>query len=124
MIIETIKELIENAENITNYIQNNIFSDYDNFVNVGVHYKDDAAYIKTIVEDFSNIAQEFTRSTECVKNYIDSINNAVKESGTGINLATESTLNLHNEISNISDHIKYNKKISDDLSREAEHFIR
>ena len=104
------------------YIKENILPDYDNFVDAGVQYNDDAKHIYEIVENFHEMSVDLKNRTESIQNYIDSISNSVKESSYGINLAASNTGKLSSDIAVISDRIIKNKEVADLLSEEAEHF--
>ncbi|MEE1028710.1 MAG: methyl-accepting chemotaxis protein [Agathobacter sp.] len=122
VIVKTVYELIDNASELVDYIKENILPDYDNFVDAGVQYNDDAKHIYEIVENFHEMSVDLKNRTESIQNYIDSISNSVKESSYGINLAASNTGKLSSDIAVISDRIIKNKEVADLLSEEAEHF--
>lgn len=122
-IVGTVTELIQNANDLVAYIQQNILPDYDKFVDAGTQYNDDAVYINGIVENFNNMSLELRQCTEHTMNYIDNIIASVTEGSKGINVAADNTANLSDEITNISEQIKQNKIVADTLSSEAKRFV-
>lgn len=122
-VVETVQELIKNSSELVTYIQNNILPDYDKFVSAGTQYNEDAVYIHEVVGDFYQMSDELRQKTVHIMNYVENILGAVKESSEGINLAAANTLDLSNEISDISGRIMQNKTVADELSSEAKHFI-
>lgn len=122
-VVETVQELIKNSSELVTYIQNNILPDYDKFVSAGTQYNEDAVYIHEVVGNFYQMSDELRQKTVHIMNYVENIIGAVKESSKGINLAAANTLNLSNEISDISERIMQNKTVADELSSEAKHFI-
>lgn len=122
-VVETVQELIKNSSELVTYIQNNILPDYDKFVSAGTQYNEDAVYIHEVVGNFYQMSDELRQKTVHIMNYVENIIGAVKESSKGINLAAANTLNLSNEISDISERIMQNKTVTDELSSEAKHFI-
>lgn len=123
IVIETVKELIRNANALVTYIQENILPDYDKFVAAGAQYNDDAVYINGVVEDFNAMSSDLRQRTEDIMDYIANILQAVQEGSTGINLAAANTADLSDQIANISSRILQNKQVADALSEEAEHFV-
>lgn len=122
-IVNTVYELINNASELVDYIKGNILPDYDNFVQAGIQYNDDARYINEIVGNFHQMSVDLTDRTKSIQDYIDNISNAVKESSKGIHIAASNTGELSQEIADISNSIIENKEVADLLSQEAEHFI-
>ena len=122
-VIETVRELTNQANNLVSYIQQTILPDYDNFVNAGVQYNDDANHVNEIVNKFHEMSDELTRQSENVQKYADSISLSVKESTEGIQLAASNTDNLSNKITNIASKIGTNKEVANVLEKEADRFI-
>lgn len=94
-VIETVQELIKNADALVTYIQENILPDYDKFVAAGAQYNDDAVYINGVVENFNAMSSDLRQRTEDIMDYI----------------------------ANIFSRILQNKQVADALSEEAEHFV-
>lgn len=94
-VIETVQELIKNADALMIYIQENILPDYDKFVAAGAQYNDDAVYINGVVENFNAMSSDLHQRTE----------------------------DIMDQIANISSRILQNKQVADALSEEAEHFV-
>ena len=122
-VVNTVQELIKNANALVSYIQDNILPDYDNFVAAGTQYNNDAVHIYGVVENFHEMSQDLRQRTESIMEYIENILQNVKEGSQGINLAATNTSNLSNEIDDISRQINENKKVADVLNEEAEHFV-
>ena len=123
VIVKTVYELIDNASELVDYIKENILPDYDQFVDAGVQYNDDAKHIYQVVDHFHQMSKDLKKRIERVQNYIDTITNNVKESSSGINLAAANTGKLSSDIKEISGRILENKQVADRLSEEADRFI-
>lgn len=122
IIVKNVYELIDNANELVGYIKERILPDYDNFVDAGVQYNDDAKYVYDVVGSFHKMSMELEERTEKIQGYIDNISNAVKDSAQGISMAAENTGNLSSDITLISSRIMENKAVADLLSQEAESF--
>lgn len=123
LILETVHELTENANNLVSYIQETILPDYDSFVDAGMQYSKDANHINQIVNTFHNMSDELQKQTDHVQEYAKSISNSVLESSDGIRSAALNTEKLSGQISNISTKILANKEVANSLSKEAERFV-
>lgn len=123
LVIETVHELTNHANDMINYIQETILPDYDSFVDAGMQYNMDANHVNEIVNNFHAMSEELRKRTESVQEYAQNISRSVLESSEGIHIAASNTENLSNEISNISGKILDNKEVSDLLSKEAERFL-
>ena len=121
-VIATVRELTNQANNLVSYIQDTILPDYDNFVNAGTQYNNDANHVNEIVNRFHAMSDELSKQSESVQRYADSISTAVHESSEGIQNAASSTENLAREITNVSEKIVKNKEVASLLEKEAERF--
>ncbi len=124
MVIEAVKELIESADSIVKYINDNILPDYENFVKAGQQYNDDAIHVNEIVTRFNNMSASLKQSMGSIAESIDGINTAVDESANGVTGAAANTAGLVKDIGEISDAMKDNEQVAGDLTQEAERFIK
>ena len=122
LIIESVQQLTNHANELVSYIQETILPDYDSFVDAGMQYSKDANYVNEIVNQFHIMSDELRSQTEQVQEFAESISQSVIESSEGIQNAATNTENLSDEIANISGHILENKEVANTLDREAERF--
>ena len=122
LIIESVQQLTNHANELVSYIQETILPDYDSFVDAGMQYSKDANYVNEIVNQFHIMSDELRSQTEQVQEFAESISQSVIESSEGIQNAATNTENLSDEIANISGHILENKEVANTLNREAERF--
>lgn len=123
LILSTVHELTENANNLVSYIQETVLQDYDSFVDAGIQYSKDANHINQIVNTFHGMSDELKKQTGSVQEYAKSISNSVMESSDGIHSAAANTEKLSGQISNIATKILVNKEVANTLSKEAERFV-
>lgn len=123
VIVKTVYELIDNASELVDYIKENILPDYDQFVDAGIQYNDDAQHINQVVDHFHQMSMDLKERIVSVQNYIDTITDNVKDSSSGINVAAVNTGKLSSDIKVISSRIMENKQVADRLSGEADRFI-
>lgn len=123
MVIKTVHELIESSDMIVTYINDNILPDYENFVQSGKQYNDDAVHVHEIVNKFNDMAVHLKQLMQSITGSIDGINSAVDESASGATTVAMNTSDLVHDIGEISNAMNDNKQIASMLTDEADRFI-
>ena len=123
MVIEAVNELTKNSNQMIDYVKNNVIKDYDDFVNFGHQYSDDAEHVTEIVTKFNNMASEIKFSMSNVAESLDGISTAVEESTDGITTVATNTTELVSGIEDISKEMTTNEQISNELKDEADRFV-
>lgn len=123
MVIKTVHELIESSDMIVTYINDNILPDYENFVQSGKQYNDDAVHVHEIVNKFNDMAVHLRQLMQSITGSIDGINSAVDESASGATTVAMNTSDLVHDIGEISNAMNDNKQIASMLTDEADRFI-
>lgn len=122
LVTVAVNELIKNANNIIEYINQTILPDYDGFVDSGRQYSDDAIHVNEIVETFDNMAQNIQNIVRLISDAMSGISSAVEESAQGISNVATNTNNLVEDINAISAEMENNSQIADELKSEANTF--
>lgn len=123
MVIAAVGDLTDSANSMVKYINENIMPDYENFVNAGKQYNDDAEHVNGIVSRFNVMAEDLKKSMENITESINGINTAVDESAEGAANVAANTADLVKGIEEISDAMTNNKQIAGNLSKEADRFV-
>lgn len=123
MVVKAVNELIESARSIVKYINNNILPDYEEFVNAGKQYNQDAVHINNIVSRFNDMSVNLNQLMESITNSINGISISVDESTNGASSAAMNTSNLVKDINEIADAMDDNQQVAGSLTDEAERFI-
>ena len=71
--------LSENSQDILNFIENNVFSDYRLLAETGVQYEKDSQFINEILEDIFSASKSMTETTNQVSQAIESISATTQE---------------------------------------------
>lgn len=121
-VIEAVRTLSGNSEKLIAYIEETIMADYDNFVNAGKQYNDDAVYISEHMDEFVAKTTALKTVIEDVVNSINDISTAVGEGAEGIALAAEGTSNLAAEIGEINTEVGGCGDISGELQDQVNQF--
>ncbi len=124
MVVQAVGELIENANSVVNYINENILPDYEGFVSAGQQYNKDAIHVNEIVTRFNDMATNLKQFMGNITEAIDGINTTVEESADGTANVAENTSDLVKDISEIADAMNDNRQVAGNLTEEAERFIK
>lgn len=123
MVIEAVNELIDSADSIVKYINENILPDYEGFVNAGRQYNEDAVHVNDTVTRFNDMSVNLKQLMESITESINGINTAVGESAKGATNVAMNTSNLVKDISEIAEAMDDNREVAGTLTDEAERFI-
>ncbi len=123
MVVEAVKDLIDSADSIVKYINENILPDYEGFVGAGRQYNEDAVHVNEIVTRFNDMSVHLKQLMDSITDSINGINTAVNESAKGaMNVATN-TSDLVKDIGEIADAMDDNRQVAGNLTNEADRFI-
>lgn len=123
MVIAAVGDLIDSSNSMVKYINENILPDYENFVNAGKQYNEDAEHVNGIVSRFNSMADDLKKSMESIMDSINGINISVDESAQGVTNVAANTADLVKDIEEIADAMSDNKQIAGNLSKEADRFV-
>lgn len=123
MVIEAVNELIDSADSIVKYINDNILPDYEQFVNAGKQYNEDAVHVNDIVTRFNDMSVNLKQLMGNITDSINGINTAVGESARGATNVAMNTSNLVKDISEIAEAMDDNREVAGTLTGEADRFI-
>ena len=83
--MSTVQNLVTTSEDMIEFINTQVISDYDMIVKTGEHYSDDAIMISNMTTHFSEKSNEMMTSMNKVVYSVNQINNANNESAKGTN---------------------------------------
>ncbi len=124
MVVEAVKDLIESADSIVKFVNENILPDYEGFVSAGRQYNEDAVHVNEIVTRFNNMSIDLKQSMGSILESINEINTAVNESADGAANVAENTSDLVKDIGEIADAMNNNQQVAGNLSEEADRFVK
>lgn len=123
MVVKAVNELIESANSIVKYTNKNILPDYEEFVNAGRQYSEDAVHVNEIVSRFKDMSVNLNQLMNSITNSINGISVSVDESTRGASSAAMNTSDLVKDIDEIASAMTDNKQVAGSLTSEAERFI-
>ena len=121
-VTDAVEKLSDSANQLVTYIDDTIMPDYDRFVENGVQYRDDAAYVNTTMDHFEEKARNLQQIMEKTVDSIRDISTAIEESANSVGNAASSTTVLVSNIDTVHSEMETNQSISDRLKGEAGRF--
>lgn len=79
-VVESVGNLSESSEQMLQFINNNVISDYNLFVNTGEQYSKDADTVTGITSDFGSNSDNLSESVGFILNFINEISTANSQS--------------------------------------------
>lgn len=122
MVTAAVEKLALNAENMLQYIDENVMKDYDGFVDVANSYQHDAEDVDLILNEFASGTSEMQSIMQRINVGINDISVTVDESAKGVTNVAENTGNLVEAMAGIQKETQNSQNISRELCDEVERF--
>ena len=124
VITNAVYNLAGNANNLVEYLNNSILPEFGNFVESGVQYKENATYIESVMNEFTDKTDALKRAMDEIASSISTITDAIEEGANGVNGAAESTQMLVADMEKISNRMDANEKIAGVLQQGTDIFTK
>jgi len=122
VVTNAVQNLAGHSNNLVEYMTNSILPEFENFVNSGEQYRDNATYIEGIMNEFTLKTDDLKRAVNEIASSIDTITDAIAEGARGVTGAAESTQVLVTDMENINKRMDENQQIAAALQRETDIF--
>ena len=121
-IVGTVDQLIENSKNMIKYINETILKDYDEFVDMGLKYDQDASHINKTMNDFNSKNQKLTNVMQLISHKMSGISDTMEESSRGVMSAATNVTELVEGINDIHVNMDKNEAIAKILKEQTDGF--
>ena len=121
-VTAAVKTLSDNAVQVIDFINNNVLTDYDAFVETGSKYEETATKIDEMLEKFSEKADNLNSVMNEMADRIESISCSVQESSNAISLSASSASEIVSEIQGINDAMDQNNDVTKQLNASTQKF--
>lgn len=122
MVTAAVEKLAQNAENMLQFIDDNVMKDYDGFVDVANNYHHDAEDMDAILTEFASGASDMQMTMQRINVGINDIATTVDESAKGVSNVAENTGSLVEAMAHIQKETQNSQSISRELCGEVERF--
>ena len=124
IVVSAVRNLSENSENLVHFMRDSILPEFENFVESGAQYKNDATYVEEVMNDFLGRTEELNNVVIETAESINTITAAIEEGVRGVNGAADSTQVLVTDMDDITRRMNENSEIAGDLKEETSVFAR
>ena len=124
VVVEAAHNLSSSANELVDYLQNSILPQFEKFVDDGEKYKENANYIESVMNDFSNKTEGFKSTFSDIAESINNITTSIEDGVRGVSSAAESTQILVSDMDNISRRMDENSRIAGELDEETAIFAK
>ena len=122
LVTKSVDDLVQNANEIMSYVNNNIMNDYVGFVEITSTYKKDADNMEDMLIQFTSKSEDLRKTAFDMADGIQNITTAVGESVDVVIQSNDDVNALLNAVSTISDKVLQNREIVNDLTNEVSIF--
>ncbi len=122
VVTSAVHALSSHAQDLVDYLNGSILTEFQEFVDCGKQYKDDAVYIQQAMDKFNSRTDRLKDSIVEIAGSIDSITKTIEESASGITGVAASTRDLAGDMSDITGRMDVNQEIVRELQEQTEIF--
>ena len=122
IVTNAVHNLSKHSQDMADYLNNTILTEFQEFVRSGRQYKEDADYVKEKIDAFNNRTDRLRNSMVEIADSIESITKAIDEGAAGITGVADSTKNLVGDMADITGRMDTNHEIVEDLKSQMEVF--
>ncbi|MBO5144641.1 MAG: methyl-accepting chemotaxis protein [Lachnospiraceae bacterium] len=122
VVTNAVHNLAGHSNDLVVYMTDSILPEFENFVSSGEQYKENAAYIENVMNEFAVKTDDLKKAVDEIAASIGTITDAIEEGARGVTGAAESTQVLVEDMENISSRMNENQQIAAALQKETDIF--
>lgn len=119
IITTVVHNLSENAQNLIDYMNHSVLTEFQAFVQSGSQYKEDAAYIRRIMDGFYEQTEHLENSMSGIVDSIGTITKTIDEGTKRIVDVAGNTHDLAEDIEDIARQMGVNQEVVEGLEKET-----
>ncbi len=121
-VMQAVKNMVKNADEILIYVTENVMNDYGDFVKTTDEYKGDVGKIKAVLDGFEAKSRDLENIVNAMTEGMSEINKTVEESVNSVVQTADNAGVLLGDIENIALEVEENRNIANTLNDEVNHF--
>jgi methyl-accepting chemotaxis protein len=114
-VISSVSNLSESSVEILDFIDQQVIKDYENMVQIGEQYNNDAIYVDNLVTDFSATSEELLASIQEIMRTISSVTDSTNEGAAGTTNIAQKSVTISQKAIEVLQQAKHAKNSSDNL---------
>jgi len=119
VVTGAVYNLTENAQNLIDYMNQSVLTEFQAFIQSGSQYKEDAAYIRQAMDEFQERTQRLKSSMSGIADSISTITKAIDDGANGITGVAGNTRNLVEDMEDITKRMGINQEVVEGLEKET-----
>ncbi|MDE6905732.1 MAG: methyl-accepting chemotaxis protein [Lachnospiraceae bacterium] len=119
VVTAAVYNLSKHAQHLVDYMNESVLTEFQAFVRSGSQYKEDAAYIRRIMDDFQSRTEHLKLSMSGIAQSIGTITDAINEGANGIAGVAGNTRNLADDMEDITQRMGINQEVVKGLEKET-----
>lgn len=119
VITTAVYNLSENAQNLIDYMNESILTEFQAFVQSGSQYKEDAAYIRRTMDEFHERTERLKHSMSGIADSIRTITKAIDEGANGLAGVAGNTKALVSDMEDITQRMGVNQEVVEELEKKT-----
>jgi methyl-accepting chemotaxis protein len=114
-VISSVSNLSESSLGILDFIDQQVVKDYENMVQIGEQYNNDAIYVDNLVTDFSATSEELLASIQEIMRAINGVTDATNEGAAGTTNIAQKSVSISQKTNEVLQQTQNAKHRSDNL---------
>lgn len=122
VVTNAVYNLSKNSQDMADYLSETILTEFQEIVRSGQQYKEDADYVKEMIDAFNSKTDRLRNSMIEIADSIESITKAIDDGAAGITGVADSTKSLVGDMEDITGRMDTNREIVEELKKQMEVF--
>ena len=118
VVTNAVHNLSKHSQDVADYLSETILAEFREFVRSGRQYKEDADYVKDMIDAFNGRIDRLRNSMTEIAFSIESITKAIDEGAVGITGVAGSTKSLEEDMADITGRMDTNREIVEELKKQ------
>ena len=124
IVTNAVHNLSKHSQDMADYLNKTILIEFQEFVRSGKQYKEDADYVKEMIDSFNHRTDRLRSSMTEIAGSIESITKAIDDGASGITGVAGSTKILVEDMADITGRMDTNQEIVEELKKQMEVFAK
>lgn len=122
VVTDAVHNLSRHSQDMADYLSETILKEFREIVRSGEQYKEDAEYVKEMIDAFHSRTGRLKQSMAEIADSMDSITKAIDDGAAGIDGVAGSTRSLVEDMADITGRMDTNREIVEELKKQMEVF--
>ncbi|TGY97837.1 methyl-accepting chemotaxis protein [Petralouisia muris] len=122
IVTNAVHNLSKHSQDLADYLSETILAEFQEFVRSGKQYKEDADYVKEMIDAFNSRTDRLRNSMIEIADSMESITKAIDDGASGITGVADSTKSLVGDMADITGRMDTNREIVEELKKQMEVF--